>query len=432
MNNILKFCLLISIFVNLLSTMAFSQVYWLDHPSPVEKRLFRAQFVDSAYGWVVGDSGTIINTTNSGATWIAQNSGVVGADLKDLSFTSRTNGWVISFDSTYKSFLLKTTNSGAVWSKIYFPDTTTILKTVCFINETTGFVSGFSGYIYRTTNAGINWSNSYIDTTSCLYLFPKDDIVFINALTGFACGGVLDLQGIFVKTTNGGDSWFSMCVAAEPLHEIRDLGNGRIAVMGGDYDLGSILAVSSDGGNNWVYEQTGCFGNAEGFAFRTPSEVWAALNFAGRFAVNLDSMKPGSRWECVDSPGQVEVNDVEFLNPQLGFAFGDRGKIFKYNSSVIGVSSTGNNVPMESELLQNYPNPFNPETMIEYFLSSPSDVVIQVYDNTGKEVMNFNEGNKNSGRHSISLNFSNFPSGVYFYKLNFGSSSLSRKMVLIK
>jgi photosystem II stability/assembly factor-like uncharacterized protein len=424
--------LVVLAFMILLCTSAFSQVYWLDHPSPVNKRLFRAHFVDSAYGWVVGDSGTIINTTNSGATWVAQNSGVVGADFKDLSFSSRTHGWVVSFDSTYRSFLLKTTNSGAVWDKIYFQDTNTILKTVFFLNETTGFVSGFSGYIYKTTNAGINWSNCYIDTTSCLYLFPKDDIVFVNALTGYACGGVLDLQGIFVKTTNGGASWYSMCVAAEPLHEIRDLGNGRIAIMGGDYDLGSILAVSSNSGANWIYEQTGCFGNAEGFAFRTPSEVWAALNFAGRFAVNLDSMKPGSRWECIDSPGQVEVNDVEFLNPQLGFAFGEKGKIFKYNPAIIGINNTGNNIPLENELLQNYPNPFNPETMIEYLIASPSDVVISIFDNTGKEVRSFNEGFKGTGKHNISVNFSDLPSGVYFYRLNAGEVSLSRKMVLIK
>ena len=428
---------LLFIFIHLvlfliINTNIISQVYWLDHPSPVQKRLYRAYFADTAYGWVVGDSGTIINTTNSGTSWTVQNSGEFSSEFKDLSFVSRTHGWIVSFDSTYKSFLLRTTNSGTTWSKTYFQDTTTILKTVCFINETTGFVSGFSGYIYKSTNAGLNWSICNIDTSSCLYLFPKNDIKFINSQTGYACGGVLDLQGIFLKTTNGGSSWFSMCVAAEPLHEIRDLGNGRIAVMGGDFDLGSILAVSSNSGANWVYEQTGCFGNAEGFAFRTPGEVWAALNFSGKFAVNLDSMKPGSRWECIETPGQVEVNDVEFISPTIGYAFGERGKIFKYNASIIGLNNTGTNIPTEMELFQNYPNPFNPETMIEYFIPSNAEVVIQIYDNAGKEIRRYNEGFKNAGRHSISLNFSDIPSGVYFYRLDTDGKSISRKMVLIK
>ena len=432
MNNIFKISFLFCIFFINLGTTLYSQVYWLDHPSPVQKRLYRAYFVDSAYGWVVGDSGTIINTTNSGTNWQAQNSGIFSSEFKDLSFVSRTHGWIISFDSTYKSFLLSTTNSGAAWVKTYFPDTTTILKTVCFINTQTGFVSGFSGYIYKTTNAGLSWSTCNIDTSSCLYLFPKNDIKFINSQTGYACGGVLDLQGVFLKTTNSGSSWFSMCVAAEPLNEIRDLGNGRIAVMGGDYDLGSILAVSSNSGANWVYEQTGCFGNAEGFAFRTPSEVWAALNFSGKFAVNLDSMKPGSRWECIETPGSIEVNDVEFLSPTTGYAFGERGKIFKYNSAIIGLTGNNNSVPTQSVLYQNYPNPFNPETVIEYYIASQGEVSIQIFDNTGKEVFSLNEGNKNTGKHNISVNLVDFPSGVYFYRLNFGGNTLSRKMVLIK
>ena len=278
----------------------------------------------------------------------------------------------------------------------------------------------------------MSWSTCNIDTSSCLYLFPKNDIKFINSQTGYACGGVLDLQGVFLKTTNSGSSWFSMCVAAEPLNEIRDLGNGRIAVMGGDYDLGSILAVSSNSGANWVYEQTGCFGNAEGFAFRTPSEVWAALNFSGKFAVNLDSMKPGSRWECIETPGSIEVNDVEFLSPTTGYAFGERGKIFKYNSAIIGLTGNNNSVPTQSVLYQNYPNPFNPETVIEYYIASQGEVSIQIFDNTGKEVFSLNEGNKNTGKHNISVNLVDFPSGVYFYRLNFGGNTLSRKMVLIK
>jgi len=388
--------------------------------------------MDSLYGWVIGDSGTIINTTNGGANWSVQTSNLYSSELQDITFISRTTGWILSYDSTYKSFYIKTTNSGLSWVKTYYPDTTTILKTIYFLNSQTGFVSGFSGNIYRTTDAGNRWENCYIDTTSCLYLFPKNDIYFINDLTGYACGGVLDLQGIFVKTTNGGNSWFSMCIAAEPLNKIMYLGSNRLAIMGGDYDLGSILAVSSNGGSNWAYEQTGCFGNATGFSFRTPAEVWAALSFSGKFAVNLDSMKPGTPWQCFETPGNIAVNDVVFLSPAKGYAFGEQGKIFKYNASIIGLNNTGTNIPTEMELFQNYPNPFNPETIIEYFIPSNSEVVIQIYDNTGKEIRRYNEGFKNAGRHSISLNFSDIPSGVYFYRLDTDGKSISRKMVLIK
>lgn len=409
-----------------------TQEYWLSYPSPTQKNLTKSLFVDSLYGWVIGDSGTVLNTTNGGTNWSVQNSNLYSAELQDISFISRTTGWVLSFDSTYKSFYIKTTNSGLSWVKTYYPDTTTILKTIFFLNSQTGFVSGFSGNIYRTTDGGNRWENCYIDTTSCLYLFPKNDIYFINDLTGYACGGVLDLQGIFLKTTNGGTGWFSMCVAAEPLNKIIYLGNNRIALMGGDYDLGSILAVSSNGGSNWSYEQTGCYGNATGFSFRTPGEVWAALNFSCKFAVNLDSMKPGTEWICFDTPGNVAVNDVVFLSSSLGYSFGEGGRIFKYNQNIIGLQGNNHSVPVQSQLYQNYPNPFNPETVIEYFISSPAAVGIKIFDAGGKEVKSFDEGFRPTGKYSLSLNLSELPSGVYFYSLDTDGKILSRKMVLIK
>ncbi len=409
-----------------------AQEYWLNQPSPTQKNLTKSLFVDSLYGWVIGDSGTIINTTNGGLNWSLQTSNLYSAELQDISFISRTTGWILSFDSTYKSFYIKTTNSGLSWAKTYYPDTTTILKTIFFLNSQTGFVSGFSGNIYRTTDGGNRWENCHIDTTSCLYLFPKNDIYFINDLTGYACGGVLDLQGIFLKTTNGGTGWFSMCVAAEPLNKIMYLGNNRIALMGGDYDLGSILAVSSNGGSNWSYEQTGCYGNATGFSFRTPGEVWAALNFSCKFAVNLDSMKPGTEWICFDTPGNIAVNDVIFLSSSLGYSFGEGGRIFKYNQNIIGLQGNNHSVPVQSQLYQNYPNPFNPETVIEYFISSPAAVGIKIFDAGGKEIKSFDEGFRSTGKYSLSLNLSELPSGVYFYSLDTDGKILSRKMVLIK
>ena len=419
-------------FSTFLTGNCLGQVYWLDHPSPTQKNLTKTLFVDSLYGWVIGDSGTIINTTNGGANWSVQTSNLYSSELQDITFISRTTGWILSYDSTYKSFYIKTTNSGLSWVKTYYPDTTTILKTIYFLNSQTGFVSGFSGNIYRTTDAGNRWENCYIDTTSCLYLFPKNDIYFINDLTGYACGGVLDLQGIFVKTTNGGSSWFSMCVAAEPLNKIMYLGSNRLAIMGGDYDLGSILAVSSNGGSNWAYEQTGCFGNATGFSFRTPAEVWAALSFSGKFAVNLDSMKPGTPWQCFETPGNIAVSDVVFLSSSRGFAFGEGGRIFKYNENVIGLQNNNNTLPTQSTLYQNYPNPFNPETIIEYYVSEPGSVEIAVYDVNGKEVRSFNEGFKRAGNFSLILNLNELPSGVYFYSLYTGGKTMSKKMVLIK
>ncbi len=415
------------------SNLAVSQVYWIEQPSPTQKKLTKSLFVDSLYGWVIGDSGIVLKTTNAGSNWIPQPCGVYSSELKDLTFISRNTGWIISIDSIYKSFILHTTNSGVNWVKTYFPDTTSILSTIFFIDQFTGYVSGFNGRIYKTTNNGVNWNDCYIDTTSCLYLFPKNDILFINSQTGYACGGVLDLQGIFYKTTNSGGSWVSMCIAAEPMNEILYLGGGKIALMGGDFDLGSIYGISTNFGENWSYEPTTCIGNATSFAFRTPGEVWAALSFSGKFAVNLDSMRPGSRWQCISTPNDIALYSVKFLSSSLGYAFGAFGKIYKYNAGIIGIQNNQNNiVPNRSELYQNYPNPFNPETLIEYYISIPSEIYIKIYDVTGKEIRSYFEGFRSSGIFSLSFNAVDLPSAVYYYRLVTDTEIITKKMVVIK
>lgn len=408
-----------------------SQTYWIEQISPVQKELTKSIFVDAEYGWVIGDSGTVIRTTNSGAAWTVQQTGIFSSELRDITFISRNSGWIIANDSTYKTFILHTTNSGVYWIKSYYPDTTVILSTIFFTDQFTGFVSGYNGEIYRTTNGGANWKTTYIDTTSCLYLFPKHDILFINSQTGFVCGGVLDLQGVFIKTTDAGSNWFSMCISAEPMNEIADLGGGRVAVMGGDYDLGSIFAVSSNYGSNWQYEPTGCFGNATSFSFRTPAEVWAALSFSGTLAVNLDSMKPGSQWQCINTPGNIPINSIKFLSPTVGFAFGEQGKIYKYNQNVIGIQNSQLS-PGDFSLEQNYPNPFNPTTHFGFRIARFGLVRLTVYDVLGKEAAILVDQQLQPGKYEVEWNAESYPSGVYFYELTAGKYTETRKMVISK
>lgn len=420
-----------------------SQVYWIEQTSPTQKELTKSLFFDSEYGWVIGDSGTVLRTTNSGTNWMIQQTGIFSSELKDITFISRNTGWILAVDSTYKTFILHTTNSGVNWSKSYYPDTTLILSTIFFNDQFTGFVSGFNGEIYKTTNSGANWKICYIDTTSCLYLFPKNDILFVNSQTGFVCGGVLDLQGVFIKTTDAGSNWFSMCISAEPMNEIVNLGGGRVAVMGGDYDLGSIFAVSSNYGSNWIYEPTGCFGNATSFSFRTPAEVWAALSFSGTLAVNLDSMKPGSQWQCINTPGNIPINSIKFLSPTVGFAFGEQGKIYKYNQNVIGIQNNQQN-PAEFSLGQNYPNPFNPVTNIKFQIpatveTSRRDVLVSIYDALGREVAVLVDQQMQPGKYEVEWNAEGYPSGVYYYRLEVVNEvdaaptfTETKKMVLLK
>lgn len=419
------------IMLSMLST-ANSQIYWIQQPSPVSKELRKCLFVDSLYGWVIGDSGTVIRTTNGGNNWSVQNSGVYSFELRDLSFPDRNNGWIVCVDSMQKTLILRTTNSGQNWTGSYFPVPSMIFNAIYFLNSSTGFITGYSGRVFKSIDSGSHWEECGFDTTGCFYFIPKNDIYFINDQTGYTVGGVLDFQGVAMKTTTSGANWFAQCIAAEPLNQILYRGSNNVYLMGGDFDLGSILAVTTNLGSNWLYDTTGCFGNATGFSFRTQTEVWAALSFNRTMAVNLSAMVPGSIWQCIPSTNNIAVNDVHFISPAKGWAFGSGGAILKYNEAVISLGEQQSNIPKHALLHQNYPNPFNPETQISYEVYERSEVRITVYDLVGRVVGSYYEGFKQPGKYSVIFKQENLSSSVYYYQLTASEITVTKKMVLLK
>lgn len=84
-------------------------------------------------------------------------------------------------------------------------------------------------------------------------------------------------------------------------------------------------------------------------------------------------------------------------------------------------------------LAQNFPNPFNPSTSIRFALPTKSNVVLKIYDISGKEVATLiNNEVVSAGLNEITFNGVNLASGVYFYSITAGNFKDTKKMMLIK
>lgn len=86
----------------------------------------------------------------------------------------------------------------------------------------------------------------------------------------------------------------------------------------------------------------------------------------------------------------------------------------------------------EFRLYQNYPNPFNPETTIEFVLNKNQFTSFIIYDMLGREVEVLLNEYLTSGEYSLRFDAENLPSGVYLYLLKAGSSTESKKMILLR
>jgi hypothetical protein len=94
-------------------------------------------------------------------------------------------------------------------------------------------------------------------------------------------------------------------------------------------------------------------------------------------------------------------------------------------------------VPASTYLAQNHPNPFNPVTTIGIGLSEPSNVVLQIYDVSGRLVRTLVDELLGAGPHEKVWDGrdsagTSVASGVYFYRLTIGDKTLSKKMLLLK
>jgi hypothetical protein len=100
---------------------------------------------------------------------------------------------------------------------------------------------------------------------------------------------------------------------------------------------------------------------------------------------------------------------------------------------VTGVdNSPETSLPESFSIYQNYPNPFNAQTSIQYSLSEPSDVTIEIYDLLGRKLETLVNGNQAAGNHQQEWNADSHSSGIYFYRIKAGEYSETKKMLLIK
>ncbi len=410
-----KFILLF--ILTLFSTTLVAQNYWLNSYSPTNIDLKKASFIDSLTGWVCGDSGLVIHTTNGGQNWVTQNT-KSKLFLHDIFFLNKRLGWALGWSifnpqPPYGTMIFKTTNGGVDWDTTTFPIDNVFFKKVYFQDSLYGFLGGNYKNIQRTTNGGITWLDVQIDSLSVMF-FPVLNFSFYNRDYGYAVGGAMDIAGVIWRTTNRGVRWTPYIEASEPIMDMAFFDSLRVLGFGGDFEYGPSLITSSNSGANWKYQSLEIFGQPSVLSFRDLKDGWGVVSWERIFLFTQDTGKTFVQIPVTDS---AVIVDIVFPDTKHGFAVGYDGKILKFNYSTVGIVNQNHISSNSFELKQNYPNPFNPYTTIAYELKSNSYVVLKVFDVTGKELKTLQNGYQNQGKYKLDFGSDFLPSGVYFYKI---------------
>jgi photosystem II stability/assembly factor-like uncharacterized protein len=229
---------------------------WTAQNSGTTQNLWSVAFVNASRGWAVGNTGTILATTNGGGTWTAQSSGTTA---QSVAFVDASRGWAVGWGGT----ILATTNGGATWTAQSSGTTTQGLLSVAFVDASRGWAVGTNGTILATTNGGATWTAQSYGTAAELL-----SVAFVDASRGWAVG----LGGTILVTTNGGATWTAQSSGTtQHLRSVAFVDASRGWAVGA---VGTIL-VTTNGGATWTAQSSGTTQQLLSVAFVDASRGWA-------------------------------------------------------------------------------------------------------------------------------------------------------------
>lgn len=292
------------------TVFVYAQSGWYVQTSNTGNSLRGVFFLsDGRKGFAVGNAGTLLATTNAGATWAVRTSGTSAA-LNSVWFTHPDTGWAVGATGV----VLKSVNGGTTWSRVTVSATEN-LTCVRFVGTRNGWIAG-AGVILRTTNGGTTWTRS---SPTALQL---NGLSFSDASNGWAAGN----NGIVLGTHDGGVSWYVVqpSLTSQALEAVVRRSNTEAWIVGAQGTLARSSATVDS--LAWNVTSTGALHQLRGVSFVSGTTGWA-VGYNGTAALILSTITGGNSWTPQASTATEALNDVFFVDDQRGWAVGDGGRI---------------------------------------------------------------------------------------------------------
>jgi hypothetical protein len=211
---------------------------------------------------------------------------------------------------------------------------------------------------------------------------------------------------------------------------------------GGTNEDGGISIAINANGNSYitgVFEESATFGTTTLTSSGSQDIFVAKLDINGNWLWAKQAGGTGYDDGCgiaVDANGNSYVTGYFYGNAIFGTT-----TLTSSSASDIFVAKLGDvnsiSLPSFSGIRSIYPNPFNTLTTIDYEISMPADVKIEVYNNRGQLVRNFILGYQEQGSYKLTWegednNGCLCSTGIYYIRMQAGKEIYIKKAVLLK
>lgn len=211
-------------------------------------------FVDELHGWAVGENGIVFYTDDGGKQWHKRGklnypqSGIV-ADR--ITFVDKLHGWAVGG----KQDIWSTQDGGINWELFSdWQDSTCTIRRIKFFNSKMGWLACHSGLLSRTDDGGKSWTTVSVKSDGGVI----NDVFFINESTGWVVG-YSDIN--IHRTTDGGENWelllpFKLVYGNGDIESLFFVNENEGWIVGEDKwtnkeGLRGIVLHTKDGGKTW-------------------------------------------------------------------------------------------------------------------------------------------------------------------------------------
>jgi photosystem II stability/assembly factor-like uncharacterized protein len=262
----------------------------------------------------------IISQAQSG--WTSKRIGSGGKDLNAVYFTDAKHGWV----GGDAGFLAHTEDGGATWAERSI-GTDRSVNDIYFVSKDTGFVLA-GGSIFRTEDAGQTWGEAHKFSPSEFGNAAPElySLRFKGKKRGWVVGSVSRgeaiVGSILAITRDGGASWEILHAPspAELIHiDFVDEKHGWIVGAGGT------ILRTEDSGDSWTKQESGTTATLYHVDFRNEKQGWAV----GERGTIVRTIDGGRSWTPVQSPVRATLLSVQFVGEGDGWIVGRGGIILR-------------------------------------------------------------------------------------------------------
>jgi hypothetical protein len=291
----------------LFPSLLFSQ--WVHQITPTDvDMLLSIDFANSntgvAGGWVWEFRGKAVYTTNSGNTWLLAQVPDSSRSFVKAQMIDANVGYIAG---AYNSYPLNEYKVKQYEKEIQIIHQDSYLRDYYNRIGFTGELESYKGLFLKTTNGGQSWNTYGNLPANVFYLLGMR---FINAMTGFVSSsfhyGGAESEGI-LKTTNGGISWNTLVtVDSVALYNISTIDGNSIYVAGWArgsswlYNYGIIL-WSTNGGINWNRHNIPYAAYFHDIYFSNQTTGFAVGGTEGEGLISTDSIPKGVIYKTTNS-----------------------------------------------------------------------------------------------------------------------------------